>query len=388
MQPFEIFSSGTQTSSNGITLDFGEDMLQAAVDAYDPALHEAPIVVGHPKDNHPAFGWIKALSYDEGKLVAEPDQVDPDFAELVIKGRYKKRSASFYLPDSPSNPKPGTLYLRHVGFLGAQPPAVKGLKGVEFNETEEGVVEFEEGSSSSWIWGALANAFSGMREWIIEDKGIDAADKVFPKYLISDLEAEAQRKRDAAQSQVEAAMPAIPSFSETKTPPDEDSIMLTPEQIQALQDENAALKAQAAQAADFAEKQADIEAREKALLRKEIEGKVDGLIAGGKVLPAHKSQLVDFMASLQDADTVVEFGEGDQAEKFSQRAFFEKFLADMPKAVEFGERAPREDGLNAGDMTDAEVAQKAVQFKEAQAEQGITISTTEAVAAVRAGKVQ
>lgn len=387
MQAFEIFKAGTQTSSNGITLDFGEDMLRQAVEAYDPAIHEAPIVVGHPKDNHPAFGWIKSLSYDEGTITAEPDQVDAEFAELVSKGRYKKRSASFYLPDSPNNPVPGTLYLRHVGFLGGMPPAVKGLKDVAFSDAEEGVVEFEEGNSSSWIWGALANAFGGLREWIIEDKGIDAADKVFPKYLISDLEAEAQRKREAAQSQVASAMPAVPSFSDTPETNHEESTM-TPEQIQALQDENAALKLKADQAADFAEKQASIEAREKAIVRKEIEGKVGALVTAGKVLPAQQSQLVDFMASLQDADTVVEFGEGEQAEKFSQRAFFEKFLADLPKAVDFQERSAREDGVQPGDMTDAEVAQKAVQFQESQKAKGVTISTTEAVAAVRSGKDQ
>ncbi len=51
---------------------------------------------------------------------------------MVKAGRFKSRSASFYHPDNPNNPKPGVYYLRHVGFLGAQPPAVKGLKAVEF----------------------------------------------------------------------------------------------------------------------------------------------------------------------------------------------------------------------------------------------------------------
>lgn len=30
------------------------------------------------------------------------------------------------------NPKPDTYHLRHVGLLGAEPPAVKGLRPVEF----------------------------------------------------------------------------------------------------------------------------------------------------------------------------------------------------------------------------------------------------------------
>ncbi|MGL9719744.1 hypothetical protein [Symbiopectobacterium sp.] len=109
-----------------------------------PALHEAPIVTGHPTTDAPAYGWIKQLSAQGRDLLAEPQQVDPAFSELVTVGRYKKISASFYLPHAPNNPAPGALYLRHVGFLGAQPPAVKGLRAVSFADTEDGVVEFTE----------------------------------------------------------------------------------------------------------------------------------------------------------------------------------------------------------------------------------------------------
>jgi hypothetical protein len=94
------------------------------------------------------------------------------------------------------------------------------------------------------------------------------------------------------------------------------------------------------------------------------------------------------MASLQDADTVVEFGEGDAVEKFSQRAYFEKFLASQPKVVEFKEKSKPEDGVNTSDMSNQEIADKAANFKEAEAKAGRVISTTEAVAAVRAGKVK
>jgi len=39
---------------------------------------------------------------------------------------------------------PGVYYLRHVGFLGAQPPAVKGLRPIELAEGEPGVIHFSE----------------------------------------------------------------------------------------------------------------------------------------------------------------------------------------------------------------------------------------------------
>jgi hypothetical protein len=336
MQAFDIFRPGKQTASNGIAMDFAEDLLVAAVAAYDPAVHEAPIVVGHPKDNHPAFGWIKSLSYSDGVMVAEPDQVDPDFAELVEKGRYKKRSASFYLPDSPSNPVPGTLYLRHVGFLGAQPPAVKGLRDVAFSDAEEGVVEFAE--VSPYSFSVIGSALRGLRDWMIGKEGLEMADKVLPSYYIDEVNGEADRMRNQ-QAKVEAA--PLASFNE----PQAGDTAMTPEQIAALQAENDKLKAQAAQAADFAEAEKNLKAREAALVRKEIDGEIDTLVAAGKVLPAQKAGLAEFMASLGDADQVVEFGEGDDQKKVSPRQFMRDYLASMPKLVDFKEHA-RDDGAN------------------------------------------
>ncbi|MBU1230253.1 MAG: hypothetical protein KKA55_08085 [Proteobacteria bacterium] len=140
--PIHIFRPGTQTDVSGTTLAFTEAMLEASAKAYDPALHEAPLVVGPPQTDAPAYGWVQALAFSQSGLAASPHQVDPEFAELVRAGRFKKISASFYTPDSPQNPVPGVFYLRHVGFLGAAAPAVKGLKPVAFAAGEEGVVEF------------------------------------------------------------------------------------------------------------------------------------------------------------------------------------------------------------------------------------------------------
>ena len=57
-------------------------------------------------------------------------------------GLYKKVSASFYSPDSKINPEPGKWSLRHVALLGAQPPAIKGLKGFAYEESPDGVLDF------------------------------------------------------------------------------------------------------------------------------------------------------------------------------------------------------------------------------------------------------
>lgn len=138
MKPFEIFRTGTHTSLNGQTKDFSETDLDTIASSYDPQQHEAPIVIGHPETNAPAYGWIEKIKRVGDRLIAFPKQVSSEFSELVKTGAFKKRSISI-TPD---------LQLNHVGFLGAAAPAVKGLKDVEFaknvDELEFSSFELEE----------------------------------------------------------------------------------------------------------------------------------------------------------------------------------------------------------------------------------------------------
>lgn len=137
MQSIHFFRAGTHITASGHEVTFSQGDLAKIAAAYDPAAHEAPIVVGHPKTDAPAFGWVERIEARADGLHAIPRQVNSEFAELVKQGAYKKVSGAFYRPDQSSNPRPGSYYLRHVGFLGAEPPAVKGLKGIHFSEGED-----------------------------------------------------------------------------------------------------------------------------------------------------------------------------------------------------------------------------------------------------------
>ena len=135
MNNIAIFRTGQHTDSHGNVLDATPDYLRAIAASYQPTLHEAPAVIGHPADNAPAYAWVQSLNFS---------QVDEGFASLLQAGRFKKRSASFYPPGHPSNPTPGRPYLRHVGFLGAQPPAVKGLADFADGDNPPPTYDFEE----------------------------------------------------------------------------------------------------------------------------------------------------------------------------------------------------------------------------------------------------
>ena len=149
MKPLHIFKPGLHTTACGTTLNFTASDLTATVAAYNPTLHEAPLVIGHPQHNTPAAGWVQSLTATPEGLIATPQQIDPTFAEQIAAGSYKKISASFYHPTAPNNPVPGVYYLRHVGFLGAQPPAVKGLRPIELAESEPGVIHFSESAPAA-----------------------------------------------------------------------------------------------------------------------------------------------------------------------------------------------------------------------------------------------
>lgn len=378
MKPFPIFRTGKHTASSGATLDFTQDQLRQAVEAYDPGLHEAPIVVGHPKDNHPAYGWIAALTFDEksGEIAAAPAQIDPAFSEMVSAGRFKKRSASWYLPDAPNNPKPGSLYLRHVGFLGAQPPAVKGLRDVAFNDSEEGVVEYTE---DRWAWQSMATIMRNIRDWLIGEKSLEVADRLIPNYFLSDLDNAAKAPEEATES---ATAGTAPAFSED----DPMKIEELQAQVAARDAEIATLKANQ-KPADFAEREAALKAREDAVqaaadaaAKTAVEQRVQAAVKAGRVLPAQAAQVVAFAMSLNAADATVEFGEGDKAKKVTQREGYLQQLESMPKAVSYGEIAAGGD-MPPSDAKDPEaLADKARSIKDKAAAEGRDMTFTEAVA--------
>ena len=74
MSAIHIFKAGTHTDMHGTKLPFTQSDLAACVKAYDPSVHEAPLVIGHPKTEDPAWGWVKSLSLSGADLLAEHEQ--------------------------------------------------------------------------------------------------------------------------------------------------------------------------------------------------------------------------------------------------------------------------------------------------------------------------
>ena len=336
-KPLHIFKPGRQTAMSGAVLDFSESDLAACARAYDPALHEAPIVIGHPRHDAPAYGWVKSLAAGHDGLNADPHQVDANFAELVTAGRFKKISSSFYLPDSPNNPVPGVYYLRHVAFLGAQPPAVKGLKQAAFAEGEAGVVEFGD-------WGLETNAslWRRLREWLLAKFDQETADAVVPNWEIESIREAANRDDVPRTAFSEPAVDPVHPTNKEITP-------VTPEEKAALEAENAQLKQRLA-ASDAKKKSAAAAKRHGEHL-----AYAEQRVGEGKLAPKHRCAVVAFL-DFADGETAVEFGEADARQPLA--AAFKGFLGDMPKLVDFGETATKDKAGKGGDANVAEFAEK------------------------------
>lgn len=123
---FAIFKTGKHISANGVKTTWGESELNQIAENYNKAIFTAPLVLGHPEHNAPAYGEVNKMFVQDGILFAE-SQVNEQLERHILSGEYNNISASFYLPTSNNSPMPNRYYLRHVGFLGALAPAVKGL---------------------------------------------------------------------------------------------------------------------------------------------------------------------------------------------------------------------------------------------------------------------
>lgn len=313
----EVFRTGTFTPMGGSPLTFSADTLRAVASGYDRAAAPAPVVVGHPKTDDPAFGWVERFEFNEesGVLSADIGEIEPSFAAAVANGRYKKVSMSFFRPKTPANPKPGTFYPKHVGFLGAVPPAVPGLKPVAFAEcaddevvTFEGLMDF--GTFDAENVGAL---FRGIRDWIIEQFGKEKADEVIPSWRIdwvNDLEIKAE----------DSPAYAAPS---TKEPKEKEKLM---------PDENDA--AFAAREADIAKREAEIARREAAAQHEEHLAFAESLVEGEKLLPASRDKVVALLDATAAVDGTVSFADSEAPLDFT--AAIREILEAQPKIIHFG----------------------------------------------------
>lgn len=328
----EIFRAGDYRPQGKALITRSD--LERVIRNYDPTYHEAPVCIGHPKDNLPAYGWIERLALDGDKLLARERQVDPQFDEARKAGRYKKRSAAFYQDASGK-----VSGLRHVAWLGAQPPEVKGLQDVQFNDNGREFIELNFGEEESVDENKV---LEGLKAFFAEKFPSMFGDKGGSKTFSED-----DMKRVATEAATAAAQPLQQRVTELETK----------------------LKDQGTQ---FAEREKQIASTE---VKQRGEAAIAKLKGAGKWIPAFdKMGLGLVFDELAKSTQTVEFGEGDAKKQVAPLQVLVEFMEGLPKIVPGGTHfngsaAPKKGANTAGDaLSDAAyklAAEKKLSFSEA-----------------------
>lgn len=355
----EIFRAGKQTDSKGNTKVWSEADLDKIVEKYSEGKHEAPLVIGHPKTDDPAFGWVKKVFRKGKTLFAEVGDVVEDFKEAVNKGLYKKRSISLY-PD---------FTLKHVGFLGAMPPAVKGLADFKFQAEEEETLDFEiapeQGEESefadfetAWGFRDIGRVFRSLREHFIAQGMKEQADEIFPNYTVKGLEDFKETDSKKAEISPRSSFEENQNKGENEMNLEEALAKIEElegkssefcEKIETLESEVEAANKRADEAeASLANFQEEAE-------EKEIAAFCEDLVAKGKLAAEDVTLTKKTLSTLKKSGETLQFGEGDDKEEVSAFDQMKKKLSGASASVTTEEFASGEDASGAQSYGDKEL---------------------------------
>ena len=334
---FDVFRCGTHLDHSGKWRTFTEADIDKAIASYQS--DSAPIVVGHPTLNAPAFGWIQQFRRQGPTLQARCSRVADEFADLVKRGLYKNRSISFN--------SDGTF--RHVGFLGAAAPAVKGLEDIQF-----------------------------------ADKG---------EFITMDTAETVQTEQAAAQEQAEEVQ--VESEVEAKTAESEAEVQSSRADAAPKTESEVSLSDLESQQKQFQETVKKLESHIKSLenalnveqeknRKAEFAAYADELIREGRLNPVAKTPLVCTMEGLFASDQA-NFAAPENSVLNSFKSFLNIALPRNPNLF-IGFAAPSEDcGHSVEMLTPREVAIKARGLVDEQAAKGCCLDLGRAVRMVMEG---
>ncbi len=313
----EIFRAGDQVARDGTAFKFTAADLDQMIESHQAGFR-APLVIGHPKENDPAYGWADQLKRDGNSLFAKFRDVTPEFAAAVDAGHYRSRSVRV-IKDLAS----GKWLVDHIGFLGAQRPAIP-LAPMEYQAPAGEAYDFE--APDSYTPGVMARTLRRLREFFIDKFGAEDADRVLPDWDIESLADHATQLREPE--------PNAPAFTAPETTGDDPMSKFSQEDIDA-----ALKKAREDAAAEFAAKeqnyQEQLQSERRQRQKAEFSAFINQAVDDEHLTPAQAEGAAEFMASLAGIEVALEFsaGEGDKAEQVKKAPldWFKEFIGALPK---------------------------------------------------------
>lgn len=374
----EVFYAGDHTDSKGQSLSFSTADLDQMV--ANVALGKPPAVLGHPKHDDPAYGWAD-LRRDGDSLFAKFSDLNPAFVAGVDSGAYRNRSI-FVLKD-----KDHGWRVRHIGWLGAAPPALDGLQPLAYQaQPADQAAEAHEFSAPdddlqvAWALGDVAALLRGLRDYVIGKDGVEIADRVLPDWTITSLQGAATRLRDMAIAETteDAGMPRA-----FRAPTTQGAHVPNPTQDDAIRAAAEAARTEAEQrmTAQFSGQAAELQQLRNERQAERIGTQISAWTAAG-LPPAATEGMAEFMAATENGATEFAFTAAGASAPATQSpaAWFSAWVGRLLPLVKLGGRLPKETGADVLDTEDPHaIARAAHAFIKSEGEAGRTVGMAQAV---------
>lgn len=343
----------------------------------------APAVIGHQPNDGPRYATIKDLKREGENLFGRFHRINGTFRDLVTSGQLPDLSIAA-VRDADIG-----CWLKHVAFLGCEPPALEGLEPMSQFSGHQAAQAFEfamGGESAEFddceaeinlagcVLGML-EVFARMRDQLIADKGVDEAEKVIGSWNLDWMRQQATSAQERFQQERRAYFdkkyasdePGAANFS--KHHGQEGQTVITQEQLAAEK-----------QRADAA--QAELAEFKRAQTNAAVTAAVAGWVSQGKVLPHQKTGMAEFCMALHAQPQEFSFSraDGQGEEKKTPAVFFSEFMASVKPQVELRQRLPKDGGKGQIDPNDATAIREAAQeYQMEQREKGKEVSISVAV---------
>jgi hypothetical protein len=205
------------------------------------------------------------------------------------------------------------LSLRHIAFLGAAAPAVKGLADFSFNQKDEFSaidfqIETEDKSTLKTILEHITKLFKEQNQ---------------PEVKKMPTIEELTVKNTELTGKIDELTKGFDAFKEETKTATEKAEKEFSEKLEAEK-----------KRADEAE--AKIAEAGKAAKESEFSAFLDGEIEAGKILPADKATHLNMM-NILDGQEPMNFGEGEGAKKVTPLELYKKQISEGPQKISFGE---------------------------------------------------
>lgn len=316
-----VFKVGTWKPLNREPFTASKEFVKKVVDK-TKALGDTviPFVLNHPKDEAVSFGGFRAsdVRVNGDYLEILPSEVNSGLAEQFNAGKFRGVSV-----------KIGTDgVLKHLGFLTDFPPAVTDLPGYAFAGEDEGsmLFEFSGAEFGDNRVSYIGEIFQKLRDALIAKSGVEAADAVYPQYMIDrlkeyvdDVPQYVLNMIDTLQNQIFELQNSNESNSNIFST-NEEKFTVTIEELQA--------KLDASEARNLA---LEKDAAENRLARRKSEftqfcGSDE---MKNRIPPAIRTDVVEFMSAI-DSEEKMEFAGGGQMTTVEK---FQSILKKLPKVV-------------------------------------------------------